>query len=155
MSSNVGLRATEKNKGWRERETNRPGGDKNLILAMLCERSSGYESLAYERHWSEAWQREMMEGKHREGLWEDDRADSPSIKLIIENMGKSYHCGCNWGVEKITWLLQFECQRRNHSGLGQKNIWREREGLLTIAYKLNIHQCHTTIIHVAAQRHLH
>lgn len=28
-----------------------------------------------------------------------DRTDSPSIKLIIENMRKSYYCGCNWNGE--------------------------------------------------------
>lgn len=49
-----------------------------------------------------------------------DRTDSPSRKLIIENMGKSYYCGCNWGMEKISRLFQFECQRGNHSGLWEK-----------------------------------
>lgn len=81
-----------------------------------------------------------------------DRTDSPSIKLIIENMGKSYYCGCKWGMEKINRLFQCECQRRNHSGLrGGKYL--EREGLLTVAYKLNIHHCHTPIIHTTAHAH--
>lgn len=76
-----------------------------------------------------------------------DGADSPSIKLIIENMGKSYYCGCNWGTEEITW--QSECQR-NHSGLGRENIrrnrQRERKKLLTLAHGLNIHHCHICIV---------
>lgn len=76
-----------------------------------------------------------------------DGADSPSRKLIIENMGKSYYCGCNWGTEEITW--QSECQR-NHSGLGRENIrrkrQRERKKLLTLAHGLNIHHCHTRIV---------
>lgn len=54
-----------------------------------------------------------------------DRTDSPSIKLIIENMGKSYYCGCNWGMEKINRPLRLECQGGNHIGLWEKNICRE------------------------------
>lgn len=55
-----------------------------------------------------------------------DGADPPSIKLIIENMGKSYHCGCSCRMEAITWLSAFEWQGRTHGGFGQKK-YPERE----------------------------
>lgn len=56
-----------------------------------------------------------------------DRTDSPSRKLIIENMDKSYYCGCKWGMWKISSLCQFECQRRNQSGLWERGRGKERE----------------------------
>lgn len=121
-------------------KTNRSGGDtKNLILALICEHSSGSEYLEWgikERNDGGNIKRGPLGGC-------SDRANSPSIKLNIENVVISYYCGCNWRMEKKEWLFQFEGQRRNHIGLGQKNIWREKR-LLTTTNKLNIHQCHTT-----------
>lgn len=79
-----------------------------------------------------------------------DGADSPSRKLIIENMGKSYYCRCNWGTEEITW--QSECQRTTValggkiSGEKDSERERERKKLLTLAHGLNIHHCHTRIV---------
>lgn len=50
-----------------------------------------------------------------------DRANSPSIKLIIENMGISYYCGCNSRMEKKEWLFILKAREENHIGLRQKN----------------------------------
>lgn len=54
--------------------------------------------------------------------------DSPCIKLIIENTGKLYYCGCRWGLEKINRLFQGECQRRNAEAC-ERNISGEREAM--------------------------
>ncbi len=54
-------------------------------------------------------------------------------------------------MEKISRVFQFECQREKTQWL----IGERGDRLLTIAYKLNIHHCYTTIIPTAAQAHSH
>lgn len=103
-------------------------------------------------HQSKGWCRAMMERwKRRDGPLGgcSDTTQSPSRKLIMENMGKSCYCRCYWAMEKIN-SFTFECQRQ-----GEKSLWEKeylgKEELFT--GKLNIHHCHTPMISVCAQHH--